>query len=221
MPTTNKKNGGIATAVTSREKTMQVGVLEDFVVKTKRQPKASHIQKIVARCQVGEKSAFRELFDETVAGVHRHLRVLIGPGPDIDDLVQLVFLNVFNSIGKFQGQSAFSTWLFRITVNIARQEIRQRGRRRRLGTAVVEASLVKANWVESTPESRLSVQKEVYEILDQLPMKKRETFILYYYEGYSLEEIASLLNSSVSTIGSRLQSARKEIVKLIANRRKS
>ncbi len=199
---------------------MQVAILEKIGVKTKKLTKADRMQRLVSRCQLGDQFAFRELFEETVTGVHRHLSLLIGPGPDIDDLVQLVFLNVFNSIKRFRGQSAFSTWLFRITVNVARQEIRLRGRRRRLGSAVNEVGKVQSTAVDCTPEHQLLVQQQIYEILDQLPVKKRETFILYTYEGYSLEEIAGLLSSSVSTIGSRLQSARKEIVRILSYRRK-
>jgi RNA polymerase sigma factor (sigma-70 family) len=55
-------------------------------------------------------------------------------------------------------------------------------------------------------------------VLDQIAPKKRETYVLYMYEGYSLEEIAALLGSSVSTIGSRLQAARKEIVEILKRR---
>ncbi len=199
---------------------MQVGVLRKIGVKTKKPTKADRMQKLVSRCQQGDRTAFRELFDQTVSGVHRHLSLLIGPGPDIDDLVQLVFLNVFNSIKRFRGQSAFSTWLFRITVNVARQEIRLRGRRRRLGTAVLDVSKVQSTSVDRTPEQQMLVEQQIFGVLDLLPVKKRETYILYTYEGYSLEEIASLLGSSVSTIGSRLQSARKEIVKVLTYRRR-
>ena len=128
--------------------------------------------------------------------------------------------NVFDAIKRFKGKSLFATWLFRITINVANQEIRQRGRRRRLDSALSEAHQVKAHVSVDTPEKTVQVQREVYEILDQLPLKKRETYILYMYEGYSLEEIADLLDSSVSTIGSRLQSARKEIVRILSHRRR-
>lgn len=198
---------------------MHIGVLEKIGVTAKKQTKADRTVALVKRCQAGDQAAFRQLFEETVSGVHRHLSLLVGPGPDVDDLVQLVFLNVFNSVQRFRGQSAFSTWLFRITVNVARQEIRVRGRRRRLSSAACDVSKVVLLASEQTPERLLTVQQQIYRILDQIPVKKRETFILYMYEGYSLEEIAELLGSSVSTIGSRLQSARKEIVRLLAARR--
>jgi RNA polymerase sigma-70 factor (ECF subfamily) len=221
MVTTNKgKKGNTPPEAASGEKSVQVGVLDKIGTRQNRVTKADRTRRLVKRCQAGDTAAFRDLYDESVAGVHRHLSLLIGPGPDIDDLVQLVFLNVFNSIKRFRGQSAFSTWLFRITVNVARQEIRLRGRRRRLGAAIHTASKVRPQVVDATPERRLSVNEEVFDVLDDLPPKKRETFVLYTYEGYSLEEIAGLLGSSVSTIGSRLQSARKEIVKILAHRRR-
>jgi RNA polymerase sigma-70 factor (ECF subfamily) len=217
--TTNVQNG--SGRKKARKKSVQVGILEKTGVNTraKAPTKADRIAKLVSRCQGGDTAAFQQLYTEFVAGVHRHLSILIGPGPDIDDLTQLVFLNVFNSIKRFKGRSAFSTWLFRITVNVARQEIRSKSRRRKLANAAYDVSETKPHGVGRTPESDLLVQQQIYKILDTLPPKKRETYILYVYEGYSLDEIAVLLGSSVSTIGSRLQSARKEIVKALASRR--
>ena len=212
---TNRKKGDERRKKGRRDDSMRVGVLENLSTGTRRKAKADPVAKVVERCKAGDPAAFRELFDRHVAGVHRHLSLLIGPSADVDDLVQLVFLNVFQSIGRFRGQSAFSTWLFRITINVARQEIRVRGRHRRLSTALTEVSMVRGTSVRQTPENRLATWEQVYDILDQLTMKKRETFILYTYEGYSLEEIARLLGSSVSTIGSRLQSARKEILAIL------
>ncbi len=199
---------------------MHVGVLERIGLKPKKMTKADRAWALVERCQQGDASAFRQLYDEYVGGVFRHVSLLIGPGPDVDDLVQLVFLNVFNSVDRFRGQSAFSTWLFRITVNVVRQEIRAKSRHRRLSSAAVDVQMVKESLPESTPEKTVAAGQEVYEILDTVSVKKRETFILYTYEGYSLEEIATLLDSSVSTIGSRLQSARREIMRALANRKK-
>jgi RNA polymerase sigma factor (sigma-70 family) len=106
-----------------------------------------------------------------------------------------------------------------VTINVARQEIRSKGRRRRLGEAANEVGEVNVVETKRTPERQLLVQQQIYGILDMLPYKKRETYILYVYEGYSLDEIATLLGSNTSTIGSRLQSARKQIVKLLASRR--
>ena len=174
--------------------------------------KPAPVSQLVTLCKQGDKDAFRELYDRHVAGVSRHLSLLLGPGEDVDDLIQLVFLNVFQSIKRFRGASAFSTWLFRITINVARQEIRSKTRKRRLDGAVKEAGELKQNLPSSTPEKKLADLEQVYKYLDKLSPKKRETFILYTYEGYSLQEIAELLNSSVSTIGSRLQSARKEVI---------
>ncbi len=207
----NKKSG---------DDTVEVGVLEKIGVPVKKVAKADRTQRLVARCQAGDTKAFKLLFEQHVDGVHRHLTLLIGPGPDVDDLLQLVFLNVFQSITRFRGQSSFATWLFRITANVAHQEIRLKRRLKRLNSAVCDASKVQASATESTPERNLSTQQQIYGVLDQLAWKKRETFILYTYEGYSLDEIAQLLGSSVSTIGSRLQSARREIVKVLGGRKR-
>jgi DNA-directed RNA polymerase specialized sigma subunit len=140
MKSTNQSGSGAAPRKAAKGKTVQVGVLDRLGLAVGRKAKAEPVSQIVARCQEGDPSAFRLLVERHVSGVHRHLSLLVGPGPEIDDLVQLVFLNIFQSIGRFRGQSAFSTWLFRITINVARQEIRVRARRRRLGAAMGEAN---------------------------------------------------------------------------------
>ncbi|MBN2803021.1 MAG: RNA polymerase sigma factor [Deltaproteobacteria bacterium] len=200
------------------KKDMNTAVLQKIIKIAK--PKKRSVSKLVQLCKEGDKDAFRELYDRHVAGVSRHITLLLGPGEDVDDLVQLVFLNVFQSIGKFRGASAFSTWLFRITINVARQEIRGKSRKRKLVTAVQDVTDITRNAGTSNPENTLSDIEQVYRHLKNISDKKRETFILYTYEGYSLEEIAELLGSTVSTIGSRLQSARKEIIHSLASGRK-
>jgi RNA polymerase sigma-70 factor (ECF subfamily) len=198
---------------------MSVGILEKLGIGVRPAAAPGPIADIVARAQRGDPAAFGELFRRHVEGVHRHLRFLVGPEEDVDDLVQLVFLNVYQSLAGFRGQAAFSTWLFRITINVARQEIRVRSRLRRLQSAVRDAEAVRRSHHDASQERQLASWQQIYEILDRLPVKKRETYILYMYEGYSLDEIARLVRSSVSTIGSRLQSARREILRILAEGR--
>jgi RNA polymerase sigma-70 factor (ECF subfamily) len=197
---------------------MTAGVLEKLGLGVRTEAAVDPVSEVVARAQRGDAAAFGELFRRHVDGVHRHLMFLIGREADVDDLVQLVFLNVFQSLRSFKGQSAFSTWLFRVTINVARQEIRVRTRLRRLATAVQDVSTVEVRRHDASQERQLASWQQIYEILDRLPYKKRETYILYMYEGYSLDEIARLVRSSVSTIGSRLQSARREILRILAER---
>ena len=197
---------------------MAIGVLEKLGLRTPVAAAADPVREVVARARHGDPAAFGDLFRRYVDGVHRHISLLMGPDSDIDDLVQLVFINVFQSMGSFKGRSAFSTWLFRITINVARQEIRTRTRLRRLSAAFHEAEHARARHHEASQERRLASWQEIYAILDRLPVKKRETYILYTYEGYSLDEIAWMLGSSISTIGSRLQSARREILRILGER---
>jgi len=150
--------------------------------------------------------------------VARHLQLLVGPGAEIDDLLQLVFVNVFQSIRKFRGDAAFSTWLFRVTINVARQEIRGRARRRHHEHPADDATPKALAPSRSSPEVDLATREQIYEILSRLSDKKRETFVLYVYQGYSLEEIAELYDTSISTVGSRLQSARREIQAFVKGR---
>ena len=208
-----------APSESQEKKPLTTSVLQGVPIATAASRKRE-IEQAVVRCQQGDAAAFQHIFREHVAGVHRHMNLLMGPDADLEDLVQLVFLNVFKSIGRFRGQSAFSTWLFRITVNVARQEIRVRGRVRRLKTAVSDVEKTRPKKEAKTPERELLTRQQIYRSLDKLSWKKRETFILYCYEGYSLDEISGLLDSTISTIGSRLQAARREIMAVIEAERK-
>ena len=84
---------------------------------------------LIRRAQEGDTRAFRQLFTRHQGTVSRIVYRMIGPSPDVEDVVQDVFLNVYRSLPSFRGDSKFSTWLYRLATNVTRMHLR-RGRSR-------------------------------------------------------------------------------------------
>src|SRR5512142_3550350 len=75
-------------------------------------------ERLVARCQAGDRAAFREIFRLHRGDVARLVQRMLGQSADLEDVVQEVFFQVHRSIKDFRGQARFSTWLYRVTVNV-------------------------------------------------------------------------------------------------------
>ncbi len=183
------------------------------------EPNATYLsaeeQQLVARARAGEHRALRQIYNAYSSQVRAHLFRLLGRDCEIDDLTQIVFARAFNALDKFQGNSALSTWLYRITANTTHNLLRQRFRRDRVKSAL--------SWFNAGREaghvasSRVEARDEAHRILQRLQPDLREVFVLYHYEGLTLQEISNILGKPVSTVGDRLTRARKKLRELVAS----
>jgi RNA polymerase sigma-70 factor, ECF subfamily len=174
-----------------------------------RKDSSSH--DLVARCQQGEQDALSEFYATYRQDVTRTLFRVLGPGADLEDAVQDVFVEVFRSIDRFKGQSKITTWLYRVSVNVGLQKIR-RYKRRPEG---YRADEVEQQDFE-TPLRQLERKKSsklVYDILETVAPKKRAVFILHEIAGLNAKEIADIVEANVLTVRTRLHYARKEFYK--------
>ena len=127
----------------------------------------------------------------------RVLAKALGPGIEIEDLTQEVFLRVFRRLPSLRDPSALRAFVLAVAMNVLKWEIRRRwvGRRVRLsGTGTLPD-------VESTPadaEARHALRR-CYLILDSLPTKERLAFVLRYMEGMTIDEVGEALRVSIST----------------------
>ncbi|MEM6992691.1 MAG: RNA polymerase sigma factor [Myxococcota bacterium] len=170
-------------------------------------------QELLTRARAGEARALREMYSNYQTQVRAHLYRLLGSDCDIDDLTQIVFARAFNALEKFQGNSTLSTWLYRITANTTHNLLRQRFRRDRVKTAL--------GWFNTSREAHISSNRveardEAHRILQKLRPDLREVFVLYHYEGLTLQEISNILGKPVSTVGDRLTRARKQLRELVS-----
>ena len=140
---------------------------------------------------------FRELYIEHKDFVRNAIYWMIR-NDSVDDLVQETFLKAYKSIEKFQNNSSFKTWIYRIAMNTVYDELRKNK------TQKVEILIDKEHHDDNKGTKDL-IDKA---ILD-LSLDHREVFILFYKFGYSHEEIANMLKLKVGTIKSRIHYAKE------------
>jgi RNA polymerase sigma-70 factor (ECF subfamily) len=156
----------------------------------------------VAKAASGDVGAFERLYRAQVARVHSLARRMAGPA-QADELTQDVFVRAWQKLGTFRGDSAFSTWLHRLAVNVIIERFRVQGAER---LRLVEGEDLFA-MTAGTPvrhAERLGLEAA----LELLPPGAKRVFVLHDVEGYKHHEIAGLLEISVGTSKAQLHRAR-------------
>lgn len=194
-------------------------------------------ERLIEACRQGDREAFRQLFElhkDRVWSVALHF---IGEESAARDITQQVFLKLFTVINQFRGQSGFSTWLYRLTVNACLDE--QRRRRRFLSLDFFKTGDFfrtgddsgEANAMEQLPKqleqspaqenryAQLELSAAVKSAVRELKPKLRIAILLKYFEGLSYEEMARVLGCSAGTVASRLNRGHKELARRLAHLR--
>jgi RNA polymerase sigma-70 factor (ECF subfamily) len=171
-------------------------------------------RELLARAQAGDERALRVIYEQHENQVRSHLHRLLGRDSEVDDLVQIVFSRAFAALDRFEGKSAISTWLYRITVNTTHNLMRQRFRRDRMQRALRMFDVGRG--ADRVAPSKLEARDEAQRILEHLRPDLRQIFVLYHYEGLTLQEISDIVERPISTVGDRLTRARKQLRKLVS-----
>lgn len=158
------------------------------------------VRRDVEACQGGEREAFDRLVQRYQRDVYRLCYRYVNNHHDANDLAQEAFLKAYRAIGRFRGDSAFSTWLYRIAVNTC---LNFRSARRpdpeELPESLADGSEGAADRLESEEKSR-----QVRQAVATLPERQRATLILKIYQDLTHEEVARILGSSVGTVKANL-----------------
>jgi RNA polymerase sigma-70 factor, ECF subfamily len=173
------------------------------------------LSELIERCKTGDGLAFREIFRNHRADVARLVQRMTGRPSDLEDIVQEVFLQVYRSIKDFRGQSRFSTWLYRVTVNVVLMQRRAARSRPVLHEAPEDGF---GPDLRELPDDQVARARRVtafYRLLDRLSDKKRAVFVLHELEGLSPTEIAKVVGAPVLTVRTRLFYARRELLALL------
>lgn len=172
---------------------------------------------LVERCQRGDAEAFRELFREHREDVARLAQRMLGRRTDLEDIVQEVFLQVHRSIRDFRHGARFSTWLYRVTVNVVLMH-RRAAKSRPVFVEAPErfAATDRRPFADEQVEQRRRVNA-FHRLLDRLSEKKRVVFVLHELEGLTPGEIAKVVGSPVLTVRTRLFYARRELLAMLAD----
>ncbi|MBK9156339.1 MAG: RNA polymerase sigma factor [Chloracidobacterium sp.] len=164
---------------------------------------------------VGDMAAFEELYQRHHRRVYSIcLRMLQNPY-EAEDLTQDVFIQLYRKVGSFRGDSAFTTWLHRMTVNQVLMHFRKRNVK---FEKVTEEGDTPDQIVAGTadPERMPIVDKIALEnAIEELPDGYKNVFLLHDVEGFEHEEVARILGCSVGTSKSQLHKARLKLRKLL------
>jgi|SRR5579864_4779068 len=180
---------------------------------------------LVQRAQQGEEGAFEALFQLHKKRVYSVCLLIAKNVAEAEDLTQEAFLQVFRTIGSFRGDSAFSTWLYRVTVNTVFMRLR---RRKSPPMLSIERPLspdspsLRHDFGKSDPSlagavDRIALRRAILE----LPAGCRKIFVLHAIHGYQHHEIAKLLSCSVGTSKSQLYKARMKMRNSLFSRQRS
>ena len=159
----------------------------------------------VKEAQEGNLAAYEELYRNNVGRVFGLCMRMAGDPSLAEELTQDVFVRAWQKIGSFRGDSAFSTWLYPLAVNVALSERRARRRRTSRITATDDLTPFDKGGPRERPERGLDLQKA----MQVLPDGARAVFVLHDVEGYKHREIAELTGVATGTSKAQLHRARK------------
>jgi RNA polymerase sigma-70 factor (ECF subfamily) len=170
---------------------------------------------LAQKSAAGDTGAFEELYRRHFRRVYALCMRMMGNPTEAEDMTQEVFLQLFNKIGMFRGESAFTTWLHRMTVNQVLMHFRKKSTRSELITDEGETPVQIVRGTEN-PGAMSAVDRIALErALQQLPMGYRTVFVLHDIEGYEHYEVADMLGIAEGTSKSQLHKARLKLRQLI------
>jgi len=164
----------------------------------------------------GDAEAFERLYRQFYRRVYSLALRMLGNAAQAEDLTQEVFLQVYQKIGGFRGDSAFTTWLHRLTVNQVLMHFRKRGVKLERAAEESDFENVIETPLQSTRRISIIDRLALDKAISQLPPGYRSAFVLHDVEGYEHEEIAGMLGISVGTSKSQLHKARMRMRKLLS-----
>jgi len=165
----------------------------------------------VEACQRGEREAFDGLVERYQRDIYRLCYRYVNDPQDANDIAQEVFLKAYRAIGKFRGDSSFSTWLYRIAVNAC---LNFRSSRRPAAEELSDALQDGRAGALATMEEEERA-KRVRDAVGRLPEKQRATLILKVYHELTHEEVAGIVGSSVGTVKANLFHALGNLRKML------
>lgn len=158
----------------------------------------------VRRAAQGDVRAYEELYRDHVGRVHALCLRMTRDRGEAEELVQDVFVKLWDKLGSFRGGSAFSTWLHRVTVNTVIEHLRARGRWRERHDDEADPELAAGAAVAHPEGSDVDLERAIA----RLPTRARMIFVLHDVEGHKHREIAELTGLAVGTCKAHLHRAR-------------
>jgi len=173
----------------------------------------------VRRAQEGDVRAFEQLFQQYHRGIYNTIYQMTHNDADAADLTQEVFVRAYRALPRLQTPEAFTSWLYRIAVNLSRNWLRDRGRVRvesleQPGEEGEEGNTREIADPNSDPavlSQTRDMQERVQKAVAGLSPDHRRVVTLHHLEGMPVEEIARIMGCSIGTVKSRLSRAREHL----------
>ncbi len=207
-----------------------MGTIQDYVRQTGAERMSTKAQEValdrvlVDRFKSGDQSAFDEMVNRYWSRIYTMVNNLLKNTEDAEEVTQDAFIRAHRGLENFRGDSAFSTWLYQIATNLARNRYWYWWRRKRDQSISFDQPLTSEDDSSSlaevlpsdveTPHDATVTQEflsRVAEAMEQLNEKHREILVLRNVQNLSYEEIASVLSISVGTVKSRIARARENL----------
>jgi len=190
-----------------------------------RKAKREEDRELVRLSQSGTESAFEELVRRHQQRVFALVGGILRRQEDVEDVAQQVFLKAFLGIKRFDQRAAFSTWLYKIAVNECWDYLRKK----KVRPLVYESDLseeqvsrldgiVSADRPPEGPNTRAEARELLERMLSALPEQDRQLLVLKEMEGFSVQELAEILDLNVNTVKVRLFRARGRIMEAYRRR---
>ena len=173
-------------------------------------------QELVTRAKAGDPDAFGQLMEQNQNRIYSLALRMVGNPEDAADLTQEAFLSAWRNLEHFQGEAAFSTWLYRLTSNACIDFLRREKRKRSAGTVLSlddteDGSSLDLPDYDSDPHRQLEqseVQQAIADGMAALSEEHRKVLALRAISGLSYAEIADILGLEEGTVKSRIARAR-------------
>ncbi|MFJ8528988.1 sigma-70 family RNA polymerase sigma factor [Bacillus sp. NPDC094106] len=167
-------------------------------------------QRLIQLTLSGNQEAYSELYDKTIQDVYKTTHFLIEEKTDVDDVVQEIYIQLYQSLSRYDTEKPFRPWL----IGLAIRQIHSYRRKRWMRLRIVKKAEEQRQPIEfdfsSNVVNKLSNQKLIA-LIHKLPYKLKQVIILRYLHDYSQEEVANILHIPVGTVKSRIHAALKKL----------
>ena len=177
-------------------------------------------QLLVEDLKNGSEEAFKALVEIYQRQVYNTALGLLRSEEEADDISQEVFIEVYQSVGNFKGESKLSTWIYRITVTKSLELMRYKKRKKRFAPIMSLFNLDGEHMVHPVdfvhPGVKLEQQENatiVFKAIEGLPAKQQAAFTLHKLEGLSYQEISAVMKTSISSVESLIHRAKTNLKK--------
>jgi RNA polymerase sigma-70 factor (ECF subfamily) len=173
---------------------------------------------LIESCRRGERAALERVLRSEAPYLERVLFRIVGASSELEDLLQLTFEHALRAFPSFRGEASPRTWLTRIAVRTALHHLKHPAQKRRVSLDLIpggQSGLRSTARPQHEAEARAQV-RALHDHLGHLDAKQRTAFVLFQVEGRSMDEVAALMDSNLSTTKSRVMWARRKLFARLA-----